>query len=288
MNVSRSTKKVGIVMPNQPHQNVSDLAHRLSSQDVPTRQQAQDELRVLIAADVRRIQRIQTAIAGDAIAMLSFFTSILVYVLAGHPLEYHPSSDVLAMLIVVFAGIAWLLILLQRRTVRRIIALDIPQAVGPLIDVLATQGCVAGGKIKVALIRLLPRLRSSDASFLTSRHRKSLNQFFRLDESWRDSNGVHGAALKIAVLRALEQIGDETSLPAVERLAKSARDPQVRAAAQDCLPFLQHRIEKARIEQTLLRASGTGYSPEVLLRPANNEAEAAPEQLLRASPVNEP
>jgi hypothetical protein len=94
--------------------------------------------------------------------------------------------------------------------------------------------------------------------------------------------------LKIAALRALEQVGDETALPVVEKLAKSAGDTQVRFAAQECLPFLQQRADQVRVEQTLLRASGPGSSADVLLRPASNGAEAAPQQLLRASRVDEP
>ncbi len=59
-------------MKSRTSANVSDLASRLQSADDPTRQQAQEELRALIAIDVRRIRRMQMEIAGDAIAMSLF------------------------------------------------------------------------------------------------------------------------------------------------------------------------------------------------------------------------
>jgi hypothetical protein len=143
-------------------------------------------------------------------------------------------------------------------------------------------------EVKRALIRLLPRLQSTDACLLLQRQRKALNQFLQFNESYGGADSYLLPDLKIAVLRALEQVGDETVLPTVEKLAKSAGNPTVRLAAQECLPFLQQRTEEARVQQTLLRASGPGASPEVLLRPTTHGVETDPQQLLRASTVDEP
>ncbi len=212
-------------MQSQSSENVSHLAHRLNSKDEPTRQQAQDELRVLIAADVRRIRRIQTVLRVEGIVYSLLFTPAFVY---GLVMGHQGIGDYIVPMTIVSFGTAFLLTRLQRRATRGIIALDIPQAVGPLIDVLATSSVFPGSETKAALTRLLPRLKSSDANLLLPRQRKSLNLFLRIDESWRNSNGFYGADLKIAILHALEQIGDQTALPAVEKLAKSARDPAVR------------------------------------------------------------
>jgi hypothetical protein len=115
------------------------MTSRLNSRDDLIREQAQEELRALISGDVRRIQRIQTLLLGEAAAFVFFVTPVTVLLsvsglLMGIPgLHAFISSAVPASF-----GITLLLIVLQRRIARSIIALDIPQVVGPLIDVMAT------------------------------------------------------------------------------------------------------------------------------------------------------
>ncbi len=93
--------------------------------------------------------------------------------------------------------------------------------------------------------------------------------------------------LQLAILKALEQIGDETAVPIVAQIAETRqwRDVHtVRAAARECLPFLRLRAQQQQAAQTLLRASANSETviPEMLLRPATaTSAECAPEQLLR-------
>src|SRR5579862_1188528 len=88
--------------------------------------------------------------------------------------------------------------------------------------------------------------------------------------------------LLVAILEALEQIGDARALPAVTRLAENAEKEYVRAAAQRCRSFLVQRDEQERLSATLLRSA---TSPEMpagrLLRPAQGDGETAPERLLR-------
>jgi hypothetical protein len=151
-------------MQKQPSQNVSDLAPRLSSKDKPTRQNAQEELRDLIAADVQRVRRCRV---GQLIAnTLLVCTYIYAWV------REHWLSHYLLGLVGVLTMLMYLLSVLERQIARRIIALDLPQAVGPLIDVQATTRWFREGEVKTALIRLLPRLQSSDANLLLPRHRK--------------------------------------------------------------------------------------------------------------------
>ena len=90
----------------------------------------------------------------------------------------------------------------------------------------------------------------------------------------------------IAVLSALEQIGDTRALPHVQHLLDtphSTPDAQrVHEAAQSCLVFLEERAAKERVGQSLLRAA---HAPDtgagVLLRPAQNTPESDPALLLR-------
>ena len=90
------------------------------------------------------------------------------------------------------------------------------------------------------------------------------------------------APLTYSVLRALQQIGDDTAIPVVERLARSQRG-NVAEWANETLVYLRDRSDQKRQSQTLLRASGASESigHDALLRPAINAADPAPEQLLR-------
>lgn len=102
--------------------------------------------------------------------------------------------------------------------------------------------------------------------------------------------------LALATLNALEQVGDAEAIPAVEKLTQEKVrvglfiftniDEQVRAAAQECLPYLYINADQARQTQTLLRpAMNTAETSESLLRPAmENPQPTDPEQLLRPSP----
>lgn len=249
-------------MQSQSSEIISDLAHRLSSKEEPTRLQAQEELRTLIAADMRHIYRIQVVLRGIYALWVLLFVASVVY---GVPKHIDVVLYYLMRAGVVIMGILYPLALLQGWIALRIIAIDLPQAVGPLIDVLATRtsiGFFPGRKIKVALIRLLPRLQSTDANLLVPRQRSALNRFLRHDDSGR--NPFYNADLSVAILRALEQVGDETALPDVRNLAKSAKDARVRSAAQECLPFLQQLVDHPHLENTLLRASGPGSSEKDL------------------------
>jgi hypothetical protein len=90
-----------------------------------------------------------------------------------------------------------------------------------------------------------------------------------------------------AVLAALQQVGDESAIPLVQRLATyplyGSRSIEIQKAASDCLPFLYQRAHDHRQSRQLLRASGAteGTDPAHLLRPAAPGASDPPEQLLR-------
>jgi hypothetical protein len=105
---------------------------------------------------------------------------------------------------------------------------------------------------------------------------------------WED---YYGAEFMVAVLKALEQRGSSRILPCIEHLAnekpRSAAQQRVRAAAQACLPSLLKRAERERLAETLLRPTATPATPvDDLLRPAQDAAEIAPQELLRSTGGN--
>lgn len=130
---------------------------------------------------------------------------------------------------------------------------------------------VAADALKV----LLPQVKASDRQYVSDAEIAILLK--QLDGT--------DFTLTVAILKALEQIGDEKALQQVERMAQlpySRNYPKrVVEAAQECLPFLQQRAEQSRQANTLLRASESSTSPETLLRAAQEETSVPPEELLR-------
>ena len=155
---------------------------------------------------------------------------------------------------------------------------DDVRVVGPLAEELASPEQDIRFAAEMALISLLPRLRASDAYLLNTNQRHCL--YYTL-------SGTRHIWLKIAILKALEQVGDSEAILYVERLAAGEGaaewSPEVRQAAIDCLPYLQERARHESSKQTLLRsADSTGATAKTLLRSANETSEINPEQLLRA------
>jgi hypothetical protein len=131
--------------------------------------------------------------------------------------------------------------------------------------------------VVMPLIRLLRRLRSSDATHVTMRHRECL--YVELDRC--NSIVPHSIELVLSILKALEQIGDSPAIPHVRKLVGSAKDRRIQRAAKECLPFLEAREEHARARGTLLRATSRPAHEE-LLRAVTSGSQGA-EQLLRPS-----
>jgi len=120
----------------------------------------------------------------------------------------------------------------------------------------------ASSPLMHALTTMLPALKASDSALLTPSHRETLHRI--LTNSTRTS-------LKLAVLKALEQVGDESAIPAVKRLAgmnvKNRWDAQLSATAEEVLPLLRARAESAKTSNVLLR-SAEKPGDSILLRPA--------------------
>lgn len=145
--------------------------------------------------------------------------------------------------------------------------------------------------------QLLPKVRAEDAEFWNADQKRTLLKL--LDPPYRDPE------LIVRVLKALEQIGDETALPAVQRLAIMQHRKQsaplrrgankgfshrvwgqddIRQAASECQAILEARALTAQQATTLLRATyqEDATAPETLLRSLAAQSEDTPaEQLLR-------
>lgn len=158
---------------------------------------------------------------------------------------------------------------------------DSVQAIGPLAEALEWPDAYIRHVAIKALTQLLPQLRASDSSLLTPRQRIALYRMLSMKHA-----RTHSTFL-VTLLKALEQVGDQTVVPYVESLANStpytSQQQKVRDAAVNCLPFIKEQAKQDQYSQTLLRAASIEDVPaEHLLRPAFGTACTETAYLLRA------
>jgi hypothetical protein len=150
----------------------------------------------------------------------------------------------------------------QKQVTKELAQYDGVRAVGPLAEALTWKDKSIRIIAEAALIRLLPRIQASDADCLNEKQRKCLHQALYCKNE----------PLVLAILTALEQVGDEKAMPYVEKLAagrtRSSWEKRIQAAAEVCLPYLKQRVEEARSRQTLLRAAPATF---VLAHPQRPE-----------------
>lgn len=144
---------------------------------------------------------------------------------------------------------------------------DDPSAVGPLVEALTWPEEGLRAVARDGLTRLLPRLKAGDGGLLSTSARTVLNGYLNRDAARSHPDFV------IALLAALEQVGDTTALPLVQALAemeaRSARERHVVEAAGRCLPYLRLCADANQQSQTLLRAAhAPGPDADILVRPA--------------------
>ena len=165
---------------------------------------------------------------------------------------------------------------------RRLAKIDDVRCIGRLAEVLEWPDEMEKDVATSALSRLLPKVRASDKIFQTPQQRMNLNRMLTL------KNARRHAGFLVDLLKALEQIGDETSLPFVQQLASAtpatAQQRRVCDAARECLPYLELRSDLSRDSQTLLRASSAlNVNADHLVRPASGGGVTDKKELLRAS-----
>lgn len=216
---------------------------------------------------------------------LTISTYLLYWILAGLLVFYPPTYTTLDF--VIGSLLACLIMIACMNTMRRLwgkSALEIGQiddmrAVGILAETLRIgkrHKDIQHG-VKISLTRLLPQLKASDAHFLNGEQRTCLYRQLKA------GNIAKEADFLVAILTALEQVGDAQAIPYVEALVKSApSNSPVAEAARNCLPYLQQNAHQQSNAETLLRAASNDVT-DTLLRPVNGTVETAPEQLLRAA-----
>jgi hypothetical protein len=184
------------------------------------------------------------------------------------------------------------------------IKMDDPGYVTAILTLLARSPQIGETPAKITnlrhvLTRLLPHVTPEQARGWTDGQRNVLTLPLAslADPQYRSSNRLFGARTytkwcedSIVLLKALEQIGDGRELATVRKIGElKPRTPveeRLRAAANECIPYLEIRATERDRAQTLLRASGAPDSPaaEILLRPATaSGAAVSGDQLLRPS-----
>ena len=166
------------------------------------------------------------------------------------------------------------------------------QAIAPLLAALSA-GAPLKQKLAIchALIELLPQMMASDTALLPPDARGMIHQSLN---AANDSRLVKLPVddVRIAMLKALEQVGAASAIPVVEKLTQmKPRTPgqkRVKQAAIECLPMLRANCGDVEAARTLLRAShAEAARPDTLLRPASGAGQTAAQELLRPSDENE-
>ena len=138
-----------------------------------------------------------------------------------------------------------------------------------------------------ALTTLLPRMKATDAHLLTPTARNRIRDWLSTM-----ANTVLGHPcsddLRIAALKALEQVGDTDDIPVVTRLAnmhaQTSEQTRVKQAAIECLPMLRSHCGEVAAARTLLRAANAEDArPDTLLRAASSTTKASAAELLRGT-----
>ena len=164
---------------------------------------------------------------------------------------------------------------------------DDVRAIIPLVYALDWTDGKAQNAIGAALTRLLPMLKANEVALLPYEEQTLLAR--RLTRRTIRTRPEFG----IAMLKALEQVGDGRLAPVVQKLADSrpttASERRVRFAAVSCLPFLLDREEQKHSSGTLLRSAALGPATDAnLLLPAAGRVEGDPGKSLRpAAPPRE-
>jgi len=152
------------------------------------------------------------------------------------------------------------------------------RAIGPLLDVLTSAFDGKRKAILSVLIHLLPQVQDRDADLLLPAHRNQLRATLIAGDFQQEHTYL------IAILKALERVGDHEDLALVTRIAigesDSWQERQVRNTARAILPALGERVEQLKHRDMLLRPA-FATAPGELLRPAIAETDPDPTQLLR-------
>ena len=262
---------------------------------VETLLEQSEEVRKLLAAleqDTRRRRNWnQFTVAASALVSLGFWIVWGILWLLSKPAAGTWGDHLLSIYFVSVLGWAVGSLFLNRKAAAALTTLDDVRCVGALVDIWGEQGAINHSartrrKARLALTRLLPRLKASDAPLLKEAQRAVLRSALTGKEY--SGYGKHyDDEFILSILKATEQVGDWRSLSAVKALSQDTKRPIVQTVALECLPYLQALAEKQKPGENLLRASSASEAanaaPATLLRPVLGADETRPDTLLRAS-----
>jgi hypothetical protein len=209
-----------------------------------------------LAAEGRR----QRALRRPLLALLGLYLSLMLLPF------FHPPPGLFAIIAAGLFSITFGFGIYLRLSVsrfhniapERLSQIDDRRAVGPLLEALDIPDTKTRRAVTTALIRLLPQLREDDGRLLTDTQREGLYRALEPPKLLGFSQpGQYDKNLVVAVLQALEQIGEEYAIPHVEALERSSPYVSVRKAAKTCRSHLESRYqtEQIRARRTLLRAA---------------------------------
>lgn len=157
-----------------------------------------------------------------------------------------------------------------------------PLSVCSLAKAASTSNARLGSAARSALMRILPRLRASHFGALDIETTPALCGALLLSEPAPEHEDRE---FQLAVLRALELVGDGRSISTVELVLDRTSDAAVRRLADAVLPVLVERHRQVKDSGTLLRgASEPNPDAGHLLRAASETGVAdTPDQLLHSS-----
>ena len=277
--------------------DVKDLAHDLRSFKAAVRKEAKRRLGTMdvpglikLMAFERQQRKSRQLAAG---VMFAFYVLILPIVAF-----WLHSPAVFMTFWVGFGGIigAMTFTKAQKYGVLALAKVEDRTAIGELVSALEMRDEAVQQAIRPALTRLLSWLRESDSPLLGERERRVLRLFMeekligqRLKEHHETEEET---LLALAVLQALEQVGDASFLPVVTHWAegeKRGAEPRIRQAAIECLPYLEQTSTRRQEDQELVRASerDTSAEAEALLRPVTATQHVSAKDLLRPAPPEE-
>lgn len=265
--------------------HVARLIEQLGSRDMAEAaaaeialQNAGSEVIVPLVDALQREKRTQNRIFLVAI-VYSVVSTLFMWLLE----TWHAHIAVRTLYPGVFVGAGSMLICLpairasrrQKRIIKLLAAAEDRNALPQLIDALKmgdSSDVVVRRTAAAGLVQLLPQLRPADAKLLGGPHHSNLHSALLGDNK----------QLTLAILSALEQVGDNRDLSTVEKICSA--DREVMEAAKVCLQRLLERAGQKRVSDGLLRASVAPVTgPDVLLRPASGQEDTAASDLLRAS-----
>ena len=234
----------------------------------------------LESAKRKKKQRVLKWIIGGYSVMLALFVGVWVAlgISTGRWSEFPWQAFQVLNFVGIFAG-GSAATQFQKSATEIIARFDDVRYIPPLVEALGYNDKNMLEIARRALTTLLPRLTAADAGKLEEGHRHVLQKWL-LDRRYPE--------FARAILRALEQVGDERDLPSIQKLAQreaaTLTEIEVKQAALGCLPYVQQRADLNRAANSLLRPSSSADEDGSLLRPAESLPNSAVDVLLRPAP----